>query len=213
MDEVELKRQLTAQMDFLRSSATAYDDGQVEEAVRLAAVVRTLCHSAGQAVALLTQLGILITLSFVDTCLPPMEPPPVDESGQGLQWVAFDFGLAPVSGGPHGFNPMLDPSPHGSEKPFDEWWNSDVVADTQHKLSRRRIVLDLAHKDGGAHVDLNRLEDYDAITRGGSLGTVTWIVAGGAVESTAGKNPLYGHMRQIAYEVEQSIAPLVTPNH
>ena len=130
---------------------------------------------------------------------------PVDEGDEGLQWVSFDFGLAPVSGGPHGFNPMLDQSPFRSEKPFEEWWNADVIGDTRHTLTRRRIVLDLAHKDGGAHVDLNRPEDYDAITRGGSLGTVTWSVPGGAMESTERMNPLYAPMRQIAYEVGETL--------
>ena len=38
----QLKRQLV----FLRNSASAYDAGHVEEAVRIGVVIRVLCHDA-----------------------------------------------------------------------------------------------------------------------------------------------------------------------
>ncbi len=153
------------------------------------------------------QLGLLGRLRFVDT-LPYEEPPQASEDG--LKTVTFNFGAAPVSGGPHGFNAQLSKAPHRAQKRFTEWWYSEVVGDPQNKLTRMGLVLNLSNKDGGAHVDVNRPPEYEALSRQGTLGEVSWPGAGGQWTSATG-NPLYGTMRQIAYEVEQTIAPLIPP--
>ena len=74
------------------------------------------------------------------------------------------------------------------------------------KLRRR---VDVGHlSDGDAHVDANRPPEYEALSRQGTLGQVSWPDSDGEWRSAPG-NPLYGCMRQIAYEVDQTIAPLI----
>lgn len=58
------------QLEFLRTSAAAYDAGAETEGKRLAVVLRTLLHTTGQQISLLEQLGIQEVLKFVDTAAP-----------------------------------------------------------------------------------------------------------------------------------------------
>jgi hypothetical protein len=44
---------------------------------------------------------------------------------------------------------------------FDTWWNSVIFDDSNGlRLSRKDLILTLANKDGGAHVDVNLTEKY-----------------------------------------------------
>ena len=60
---VHLKRQLI----FLRNSVAAYDNGCVEEAIRIGVVIRVLCHDTQQSESLLQKMGQKVTLRFVTT--------------------------------------------------------------------------------------------------------------------------------------------------
>lgn len=43
---------------------------------------------------------------------------------------------------------------------FDEWWNNIVLKIDEHALSRKDLVLSMANKDGGAHIDIKKPENY-----------------------------------------------------
>lgn len=58
-----LKRQLI----FLRNSVAAYDNGCVEEAIRIGVVIRVLCHDTQSSVSRLKQMGQRATLRLVTT--------------------------------------------------------------------------------------------------------------------------------------------------
>jgi hypothetical protein len=83
---------------------------------------------------------------------------------------------------------------------FNNWWNVDIVLSDQKKntFTRRKIILELANTDGGAHVDPEINESYFDITRSNSIG---WKIH--EKDSTQDKpvnDPVPPSIRQISYE-------------
>jgi hypothetical protein len=62
----DLEQHLQEQVEFLHSSARAFDEGFEGEAKRMAVVVRVLVHDTAHSKSLLSQLGLL-GLAFYDT--------------------------------------------------------------------------------------------------------------------------------------------------
>ena len=53
----ELVKQLRRQLDFIRNSASAYDAGHSEEALRIGVAIRVLLHDTKFSNSLLNQMG------------------------------------------------------------------------------------------------------------------------------------------------------------
>jgi len=86
---------------------------------------------------------------------------------------------------------------------FPDWWNKIVIIDSlKTKFSRRDLVLALANKDGGAHVDPALDESYNNLSRKNSVGWIAHHSSG--VETPVNEIELYS-VRQIAYELLMSI--------
>lgn len=215
--EPELIGHLIEQVGFLRASADAYDAGEDSEAKRLATVVRTLCHDTPRSTSLLQQLGSLTRLRFVDTIpdrpapnLEDLDVTPSDPDGELKMVTVFSSPLAPMAGGPRGYVAQLDRASRSLPKTFATWWGAPVVRDAQgNSMSRRDVVLALANQDGGAHVDPSlKQSEYVAISREQSLGTIEYTGSDGR-RHVVDANPLLAVMRQIAYEVDETLAPVV----
>jgi len=210
----QLAEALQIQMKALDSSCRAFDSGDPWESLRLAVTVRVLVHDTKASHSLLGQLGVKEQLLFPDGSrhasfrgLPPIGPSEVT-SIPGLAMMA-DYGdhTARVPAFLAGGLP-----PHELE--FEDWWKLLAIKDTQDNLlSRRQMVLQLANKDGGAHVDLQVDAGYNAIHRGASMG---WNPATGqlalrsdgttdAGSSTPEHSPIPGCMRQVAAEVRVTV--------
>jgi len=70
------------------------------------------------------------------------------------------------------FVPLFDSGPTGvTRAPFTQWWEGAVLSDGQgHAFTRKDLVLAVANKDGGAHVDPKLDSSYYSLTREGSFG-------------------------------------------
>ena len=202
----ELSNHLQEQTDFLRSSGDAFDRGDLAEAKRLATQIRVLVHDTGRSTSLLEEWSVKNQVRYFDTSRP-IDPANLVAT-QNLVMVRMSSPgtskyIAAKEGGP------VDRLRLAS---FDEWWTEPIVKDDQHNLfSRKDLVLALAHKEGGAHVDPELPAAYAALSRSNSLG---WIVSenalsiGGAPgpESHAIEgNPVLFMVRQIAHELEYTI--------
>jgi len=193
----ELERHLREQLSFLERSAESFDNGFEEEAKRLAVVVRTLVHDTPSSHSLLEQLG-LKTKDFYDTA---MDDFPENLLGHGA--------LVQVFFSPQGskYVPLLD-DPAPDQQPrwstFDNWWNRSVFRTSDGlQLSRRALILALANKDGGAHVDTKLDSAYAAISRNHAIG---WIFSNGEL-SYAIRAPELAAGRQIAHEILKTFNP------
>ena len=102
-----------------------------------------------------------------------------------------------------GFNDVI------KQVPFVTWWNGVILEDSSnHRFSRRDLVLHVADTDGGAHVDPNLDAAYMALSRSNSLGhtfvtgsSLEEIITRPATQTTFQGRPELACMRQIAYEV------------
>jgi hypothetical protein len=195
--EVALQRQIA----HLRRSATAYDEGSIEEAERLASAVYMICHDGGRnAKSLLGQLDLKSRVRFPDSSSWPPKEPGVARAGPPLLGLwNDDQGLR--------YAPRLG-SPARLEKlPFSKWWDQKVYENARGlTLSRKNLVCSLRSQDGGGHVD-DKLTDeayYSFLAYGDHHGwndeRTLSVDSGIPVQ-----NAHWMTMRQIAWEVDQAL--------
>lgn len=192
----DLMQHLRDSIGFLKASASAFDGGFRGEAKRLATTIRVLLHDTSNSKSLLGLLGLKDKLRYVSTTT---RYDPNLSAYQGLVGHSF---------GPNGASywaPLGDGPPTRYLKPpmsFEDWWNEPVIVDTSKmEFTRRDLVLSLANKDGGAHVDSHLDGKYAGLTRGNSLGS---RVSEAGVDRPLSDIELHS-VRQVAYELMQSL--------
>jgi len=195
--EDELNSHLKEQIEFLKRSSQAYDEGFESEGKRLAAVIRVLLHDTQNSTSLLTLLKKKDILLY-DTSLE-----------YNPRNLASTMGLIMMRVGPNGakYVPPLDDGPpirySKAKIAFEEWWNKIVFADTKgNKLTRSDLVLAVSNKDGGAHVDPKLNSAYADLTRFNSLG---WKVIQKGVRKDFATKPELASIRQMSHEVLKSL--------
>jgi hypothetical protein len=204
----DLLLKLREQVGFLVRSCEAFDSGAREEGHRLAVVIRVLVHDTKQSRSLLGQLGIKEKLRFTDTALHHSAKPRHLGGNRYVVTSAVHAGLVGWEGGPHGwrFFPLLDDLSEERQNPplpFGDWWFKVFLRDTKRNaLTRKHVTLDVANKQGGAHVAETITNVLRDITSGESLPFRT------GVESEQG-SPIAGidlvTMRQIAHEMHDTL--------
>lgn len=172
------------------------------EAKRLAVVVRVLVHDTANSRSLLSQLGVKNVLNFTDTAQPinPRNLAPTE--GLVIMRIGPTGGayVAPLGDGP--------PERYSRTKGFRDWWEQPVSKLSDGRfVSRMQYVLPAANQEGGAHVDPALSPLFDDFVRRNPYG---WIWhAEGQSGALAGNGALVS-VRQIAFELEETLRPLVS---
>jgi len=190
----DLQELLQEQIGFLERSCAAFDDGYIDEAKRIAVVVRVLLHDTSNSHSLFMQLGYKDYM-LIDTC-PSLE--------ENIPEKIFQAGLAIPS--LKGYVPRYEV--FSTVNPlwvgFEKWWNNPVIKTKDRTYSRRELVLLLANKEGGAHVNSTLTAHYEKLKHEGS----------GVSISLEGENPKpmtkeeHTCLRQIAYELLESLSAI-----
>jgi len=198
----QTKQDLLAHLDenlgFLKASAAAFDAGHIGEAKRLAVTIRVLLHDTTNSKSLLGLLGMKQNTGYLDTAADLDSKNLISHHGL----VSLKFGYEKVS-----YSAPLSKVEEMLGRPnkfilFSAWWDKIVIKDSnKNTFTRRELVLTLANKDGGAHVDPNLDSSYANLTRHNSVG---WVFSKGADSSAIGGVELHS-VRQIAYEVITSV--------
>ena len=195
--EDELKQHLKDTVEALQLSSHAFDNGFEGEAKRCAAAIRVLVHGTSYSTSLLHQLG-LKQASFYDTSVPYNPKTVITYSGLTAINITPEGSahIAPLDGLPPGHTPRW--------VTFDEWWDGLIFVDQGGmRTSRKDLILAVANKDGGAHVDPILDKKYANLSRLNSLG---WRFS-----SPKGDAPLEGPekaaVRQITHELLKSLNP------
>lgn len=197
--QVDLERHLGEQHQFLVRSSAAFDEGFESEAKRLATVIRVLLHDTSSSKSLLSQLHVKKTLKYVDTALE-FNPNNLLPTG-GL--IVLRMQSSPASGDYVAPLDDLSPGRHRPAKQFDAWWNDPVLKDTLGTIfSRKKLVLDVANTDGGAHVDPSLNSAYEALARHNSFG---WVISASHGPQPFTNSPVLPSLRQIAYELDRTL--------
>lgn len=194
----ELEQHLQENIGFLVASCTAFDAGIHSEAKRLGTTIRVLLHDTKNSHSLLGLLGHKEKILYLNTA--NARDPSNMLAHHGLVGFQFD------QNGPSYWAPLGDGPPTRYSRgtsDFESWWNEHVIVDHAGGVfTRKDLVLSLANKDGGAHVDPSIAPDYAALTRENSLG---WVVSSNDSTETPLKSVELHSVRQIAYELLQSL--------
>lgn len=175
----------------------SFDNGFDGEAERLAVSARVLLHDTRHSHSLLGQMGLL-SIPFCSTA---------------VQWDAKGqighHGLLQITWSTEGFSFHAPLGERHLEScrwiPFKEWWSEIVFDDRQgNNLTREGIVLELADRDGGAHVDLKLTPSYKIITKRSYFGVFNMTT--GKRTPREGGHVAHLSMRQIAYELLITLA-------
>lgn len=187
-------------VDRLEAAGERFDQGRFDEATTLAALMRELVHPTDESPALIDELGLAGRLTWVDTAGVPNP-----ETAGATACLALTK-VGPGTQHRREFVPKMGlypPAPirtrdgghidRGSRIPFEHWWNNPVLRDVDGaEFTRKQIVLALASRPGTAR-DPETWAAYNALCASASL-----------CEPVA-SNPVLASVRQIAYEVMQSI--------
>lgn len=198
-----LETYLTEQLDFLELSCKSFDEGYLHEAKRLATTLRVLLHDTTQSRSLLRQLGIKSQIGFYDTCLD-FNPKNL-LSHNGILRIHLSNHEAV-------YEAPLDDTPLGMNhsKRFEDWWDKLVFASPEgNGFTRKKLVTDLANKEGGAHVDPKLNGKFEKLTNGEFLNTQFVTEEKASYIENAPAHAL----RQIAFEVIRSLKDRQVPNN
>jgi len=193
----ELQQHLKDTVQALELSSHAFDDGYEGEAKRCAAAIRVLVHDTSYSKSLLNQLG-LKQASFYDTSVPYNPKTVITYSGLTAINITLEGSvhIAPLDGLPPGHTPKW--------VSFDEWWDGLIFVDKGGiRTSRKDLILAVANKDGGTHVDPVLDEKYANLSRFNSL---AWRFSSpkGDVQLAG---PEKAAIRQISHEILKSLNP------
>lgn len=189
------------QLDFLKDSGESFDAGKIGEAKRLATVVRVLLHDTAKSKSLLSLMKLKERMSYLNTATPYI-PSDLIGAHYGLVVLRMDFGPDAETS----FEAILGDKPFRRLSPFNHWWKELVIQDGKGaQWTRRDVVLELANKEGGAHVDEELSIRYEALTIHNSLGIVQFTEADHTTERPVQGNLVYASARQIAYEIEMTL--------
>ncbi len=186
----DLERHLKEQITFLERSARIYDEGNPDEAKRLATTIRVLVHDTKHSRSLLRQLS-LKRIGFVDGGDIPLKGNLAPEAGlTALHYRSGEAWWEPKY--------LMEGRPAPHLRTFDSWWPRPVVIDDEKaEISRAQLVLAMVNKDGGAHVDPKLERTYARLTRYNSL---RWEVQNhGRISPVLGVE--FASVRQITWEL------------
>jgi hypothetical protein len=200
-DRPQLIEKIRQQAELLRVLGAQFGAGHRVLGYPLATTIRVLVHDTNSSHALLAQLGELTAMPFTDTSLP-VSPDNMLPSHGGLVLMKMITGTG-IEWVPRAEIPPA-PGAEPRDTQFAPWWNTDVMRDSHGTLwSRRRMVLTIANKEGGAHIDPAQPVDVRAIEEENSMGWTYHDPING--DQPMSRGPLMPSIRQIAYELEQSI--------
>lgn len=200
---------LNDQLGFLDDSCERYDAGLRREYKRLAAAIRILVHDSESSRSLLTRVGVKLALPWVDGSHPG-EPTRVREkrSNGDIPVVSMLTVIYVKMLSDETIDEIhVAPAYTGEELgrlwvPFRYWWESPrIYGFPDIELSRRDLVLHVANKDGGAHVD-DLPRELHAIDRLGAAGSMLARLPGRTLRDDS---PVPAAIRQIAEEVRFTI--------
>ena len=178
------------------------------EAKRISLIVRILVHDTTRSISLLQQLTLKDCMRFLDTVAPHdgrlhsmtnMHGVRGSNSGQYLGLIAkINTGNSLIA--TPLFSQHLKECYDGYKKlDFDTWWNKVIVDISGNKFTRKDLVLNVANKDGGAHIDSELLQDFELVKKT----NLSLNIQG--TETEFERNIIYASLTQIGWELLNSM--------
>lgn len=198
----DLLNLLQENCDSLTTSCRAFDEGLHSEAKRLAVTLRVLLHDTQNSRSLLSQLKARQNMRHYSTHIPRLKNNLL-HGHHSLAGVIYDRNINAVT-----FYPLINKCPKPKSLNFEDWWNSEMVLSTDHDrhlFNRREIILLLANKDGGAHVDPKLPIEYAKLSR--TLGMGLFIEKGSTTKVY--REVAYKKLPQNTPEIQNTDTPVL----
>lgn len=201
LDGKAYRDHLREQIYFLQSSAQLYDLGKEIEAKRMAVSLRVLLYDTKDSASLLGQMQLKKKMQFVSTAQK------YDPSNLLSQQCLLSMTLTSDGGL---YNPLFENDNRYRLISCREWGYEVVFCDIHRKLYRRKDLIQLlANMDGGAHVDAEISDDYSGLKENSLTG---WgFCTANGMKRGMNNDPVYASMRQMTFEVLQSLYRVKQP--
>lgn len=188
---------LQKQLGFLERSCKSYDEGYIDEGVRIATIIRVLVHDTKSSTSLLKHMNSK-KINILSTTFEP--------SQQTISFIGM--GMMKIGSSDSSYFPQLGNGPINEFIDLDKWWNQVVmVLGKEQRISRKKVVLAAANQDGGAHVDSKLTKEYEILSQEGASGHFGYTNNG--IESVRPITDAHlVSLRQMAYEILSSPAIL-----
>ncbi len=200
----EKERELRDAFSRLQRATASFDEGNIFETGAIALNVYALVHDASKRQpSALTVVGRKAGLNFVDTAafIP------------GNLSSEMPMTMMELAAGGFRYLPTLDkgtPDLYSQpDQPFTRWWNNPVIkAQGGSTYSRKNLIFHFRHERGGhvggsyASRDGQPAADFVALARENVGG---WVYSDGTSEYLPEFGPEYATVRQIGWEVEQTL--------
>ncbi len=189
----ELLGHLLIQISFLERSASWYDNGAEEEAIRLATTIRILVHDTENSHSLLSQLDKKDIL-FYDSAIKYIP--------NACQTFCLTSIRMSTKEGAQYKAPLDD---RNMEKiDFIKWWEQNIIfKDSRGNIfTRKDLVRNVTDKDGGAHVDPSLQEAYANLSRFNLTGLKLYV---NGKQRSFKNTPVLPSIRQITHEVLKTL--------
>lgn len=201
-NRIELYEKFKLQVDLLVLACKNFDDGHEIASYHLAITLRVLLHDTHTSVSGLTHIrkkGI----QFLDTA-SDMLP---DSTYLGLVYRSFN-NVHDGIGGEVLYKPNFTNGFHLKNKKwssFQEWWKKIVFRNINGtSLTREELILKVANREGGAHIDKIIDQKYELFSKNYSGGTTVMGMKSGIVRQFDNV-PVLPAVRQVAYELLSSL--------
>lgn len=209
----ELNAKLKEQIQLLQHYCEQYDNGKKIFVYPMSVVLRVLLKDTRNSHSLLKQLDIKDKLLFVDSahhckngvcCWEICDDTHNITAIDGVVYAGlvakslrqYEDGLETT------LKPLCQfshaPQPKGVN--FDQWYEEEVLDDTENKMSRKNIIENIAEKAGGCHVDEDMTMEESTFRAPEALKI---IINGQQVAFNPA--PIYISLRQIAWEALESL--------
>lgn len=191
----DFRLEIAKQLNFIISSCRLFDEGRLEEALRIAVATRVLFHNTGHSKAIVGGHLDGLNLKLLSTTMYL----PGDKKSHPLGFI----GMLPSMGT---FKAYLDDGQRQEEIPWKDWWEKERILElmpSKETVTRKQVSLACANKDGGAHVDSERPKEYERLEDGIGL-DVEAIFAGGVKRRVKLRYANLVIMRQIGHEILRS---------
>ena len=171
----DLLTKLRSQVGFLERSSPSFDEGNEDEGEQLAHRARLLLHDTKHSHSLLGQLGVKAALGYTDTAIHRERETKHLGGGLYSATVTAHAGLVgwrTTESGSWIYAARLEPEGNriNPTAAFDQWWRKPFLKDKSGRpITRSSVVLDVANKDGGSHIDPVLPEAFRSLTSGAAL--------------------------------------------
>lgn len=209
----EFERSFIEAFERLVRAGKAYDAGHISEAPNIAKEVATFVYDRGAISSILSHFGAKDSIVYVDSS----KSSAIESLPLGSLLLSNEYFLIDATIGFDGmdYRPLLSRARPKSTN-FDAWWEGAVLSRYVHGavshreiITRSELILHVRNEEGGAHVSRHYKRDTptDKLARlmQGEYVDGHMEINGGPPQTSEFYMPAYATVRQIGWEIEQTL--------